>query len=37
MRMKVEALKVKEMYKSELNFVKPTAGNLVEKKYKVGV
>lgn len=34
MRMKVEALKVKEMYKSEL--VKPTAGDLVEKKYKVG-
>lgn len=30
--MKVEALKVKEMYKSELNFVKPTVGNLVEKK-----
>lgn len=34
--MKIEALKAKEKYKSELNFVKPTAGNLVEKT-KVGV
>jgi len=29
--MKTEALKVKEKSKSELNFVKPTAGNLMEK------
>lgn len=30
--MKREALKVKESYKSELNFVEPTAGSLMEKK-----
>lgn len=30
MRLKREALKVKEKYKSELNFIKPTAGNMME-------
>lgn len=35
--MKREALKVKEKYKSELNFIKPTAGNLMEKKLRWGV
>lgn len=32
--MKIEALKVKGKCKSELNFVKPTAGNLMEKKLR---
>lgn len=34
--MKINTLKVKEKCKSELNFVKPAAGNLMEKN-KVGV
>lgn len=35
--MKREALKVKENYKSEQNFIKPTAGNSMGKKLRWGV